>query len=1116
MTLVFTTFGLGQTISPPALLQNTEEISKALMDTPHWGNGIECSSCHVIHKSPGAQLTSAAGNSNLCMSCHNPAGMAADKPFAESDRAVPGISGTSHAWDVSAENTAHGARIPENTEMASRVMDGMIVCSTCHNQHDQTFQPFLRMSNYQNAMCKDCHAVRNVGSYRTDTNNKGSHPVGIAYPDSDSRFYAFPSDSNLALIDPDRVECTTCHGVHYTSSANVNNGEGDGYILNTANNSALCMACHTYPDHEGMDCLRCHRPHNPNKTNIFLVRDSVTTPESGVLPVIFSAETGQHSFADGDATYDGICEVCHTDTKHFRNDGSAPQQNHENLGGKAESNCTSCHPHDNGFKHGGAGSGCISCHGHDAGYEYEPGLFSEGAGTSQSHSTHTENDADDIKGPFLTCDACHDTTSFPYFKSGTDKNNDGHFDLSETDVCNTCHSPKGTYDGVNDAALGSKANWENGIYQNDHLLAGKEKWCAGCHDEVPANSKIDGSGMAAPNVVGDENAQYPYGNGWGYYKTGHGLTGGAYPSTGAPAANLSCEACHNSQSKHIDNLHRTYTAGADNYQAGYRLKFGMDIPRTDNGNPISDFELCFQCHPSDNYLNRNNFTTNFRDDNDDRNSHAYHLDSGGGYRDRWDSDWDGSYGDSQISCPACHNVHGSPSAAMIRHGELISTPGTNDKVPSIDFQYTPADTYPVLKNSQGGKTRFIGPGPGSISKNGICSMCHNDNTEYSRTPTDLYPPQISTVFGMVDNDTLHVHFSEGVYSNSDATGNLLVQSFMLYDMDNNRSITNVIHTAGQNSALLILNTPLDSTDDLGTDEISAATPFSIYDASGNAMNLDHTTIQENIPPDAPYNISPAEGKTDVPLIPTLQSSYFYDANTQDTHQASRWQITQTTGDYSNPVYEHTSTTDLTSHTIASALSGFTTYYWHVEYQDDNGAWSEYSPETSFKTGASVDTVIIHPSGLAYNPGGFSTEGGSWGDILDSNDGDASFALKCCGPPGDIFSVAMDDYPALNGTTIESFTINVYTRYSTHPETGTDVGNMDIGYKTGSNTVWIGDTYVDTPEYLLITSESFTTDSDGATLDPDDIDNMQIFIKRNAGGPTELRVTEIFIKVVYRP
>ncbi len=1106
----------GQDIIPiPDMPVINQNILNTLMDTPHWGNGIECSSCHVTHNSPGAQLTNAAGNANLCMSCHNPVGMASDKPFAESDKAIPGVTGTSHAWNADAENISYGAQLPANNEMARRVMDGKIVCSTCHNQHSQTYQPFLRMSNEHNAMCKDCHAVRNVGSYRDDPNNKGSHPVGIAYPVSDSRFFAAPTDTNLTLVDPDKVECTTCHGVHYTDSGGANNGEGDGYLLHAINSSAMCESCHTYPDHEGMDCLRCHQPHDPKRTNIFLVRDSVLTPESGTLPVIFTAETGANSFADGDNVYDGICEVCHTTTNHFRNDGTAPQQNHENLGGKAGTNCTDCHPHSNGFKHGGSGNGCITCHGHDAGYEYAPGQYCEGDGTAQSHSTHTENDADDLKGPFVTCDACHDTSNYPYFKSGVDQNNDGLIDLSETDVCNTCHSPNGTYDGVNDAVLGAKHNWKNGIYSGDSLAQGKAKWCATCHDESAANSKPDGSGVNAPNVVGNENASYPYGTGWGYYKTGHGLASGSYPSTGAPAANLGCEACHDPQAKHIDHIHRTYKASSDNYQSGYRLKYYMDIPRTDSGSPVSDFELCFQCHPSQKYLDQNNYSTNFRDDNDQRNSHAYHLGTGGGYRDRWDSDWDGNYGDSQISCPACHNVHGSPSPVMIRHGELISTEGTQDKVPSLDFEYTPEGTFPKLMDSKGGRTRFIGSGPGSVSKNGICSMCHNDSKEYIRTPHDLYPPKIMEALGQIGSDSIHVHFTEGVYANNNSSGDLQVSDFQFYDNDDQRTIVRVEHVAGQDMAILVLDRPLDANDDLGVDAVSAADNFSIYDESGNAMEKEAVTVQENYPPDQPQNINPPEGQTNVSVVPTLESSYFSDANPHDAHRASQWQITSVAGNYTAPVYNYISTTDLTSHQITVALEPYTTYYWHVRYQDNNESWSDYSQETMFVTGAGTDSVILHPSGLASNPGGFSVQGSGWEDALDQNDGDLSIALKCCGPSGDVFSVNMDDYAPLNNKTIQSFTINVLARYSTHPNTGTEDGYMNVGYKTGNNTKWLGSVYLSAPDYVRITSDKLTTDSDNGTLEPDDINNIQIFIKRDTGGPDELRVTEIYINVKYQ-
>ena len=43
--------------------------------------------------------------------------------------------------------------------------------------------------------------------------------------------------------------------------------------------------------------------------------------------------------------------------------------------------------------------------------------------------------------------------------------------------------------------------------------------------------------------------------------------------------------------------------------------------------------------------------------------------------------------DSRTACTSCHNVHGSSTGAMIRYGELISTPGTTDKVPALDFTY---------------------------------------------------------------------------------------------------------------------------------------------------------------------------------------------------------------------------------------------------------------------------------------------------------------------------------------------------------------------------------------------------------------------------------------------
>ena len=107
-------------------------------DPPHWSSAsttIDCTSCHTTHQAPGGNLTAAAGNVNLCQSCHNPSGTASAMAINNSDKAVPGTSGTSHAFDTTTMNANFGTTTPTNTEMQLRVMDGNIVCSTCHDQH---------------------------------------------------------------------------------------------------------------------------------------------------------------------------------------------------------------------------------------------------------------------------------------------------------------------------------------------------------------------------------------------------------------------------------------------------------------------------------------------------------------------------------------------------------------------------------------------------------------------------------------------------------------------------------------------------------------------------------------------------------------------------------------------------------------------------------------------------------------------------------------------------------------------------------------------------------------------------------------------------------------------
>jgi hypothetical protein len=107
-------------------------------------------------------------------------------------------------------------------------------------------------------------------------------------------------------------------------------------------------------------------------------------------------------------------------------------------------------------------------------------------------------------------------------------------------------------------------------------------------------------------------------------------------------------------------------------------------------------------------------------------------------------------------------------------------------------------------------------------------------------------------------------------------------------------------------------------------------------------------------PAQPSNVSPANGSADVSLTPTLSSSAFSDPDTGDTHAASQWQVTATSGDYSSSVFDsRTDNVSLTQIGIPAAkLTNDATYYWRVRYQDSHGKWSSYSNETSFTTAAS--------------------------------------------------------------------------------------------------------------------------------------------------------------------
>ncbi|MFQ5594815.1 MAG: cytochrome c3 family protein, partial [Anaerolineae bacterium] len=102
-------------------------------------------------------------------------------------------------------------------------------------------------------------------------------------------------------------------------------------------------------------------------------------------------------------------------------------------------------------------------------------------------------------------------------------------------------------------------------------------------------------------------------------------------------------------------------------------------------------------------------------------------------------------------------------------------------------------------------------------------------------------PRITSVEGA--GTTLTLHFSEGVYTNSDGAGVLTTDDFTLTDVndDNPRTIVGVTHAAGDTTATLTMSAPLIEAD-FDTDTLAAATNSSIFDGEGNAMGAEAVTI----------------------------------------------------------------------------------------------------------------------------------------------------------------------------------------------------------------------------------------------------------------------------------
>lgn len=335
----------------------TETVSLLIMGDPelqhyHWDpaiipGGTDCAFCHVTHnqflasgfrKEPG-----------FCYTCHNAAS-------AGHDRGLYG--GYSHSVMVNV-TTGGGNRLPTygnittgeyNNQPFSRLKDGnKVVCMTCHNAMRKS-EDHGRVWEYTTTF-DHLHYSMQYGGWPT---------YGYLVPNvyRATSLWPGPTYSNKkkdSLVSPAEYDYDEAAGMITFNAvqsplAYVYVTLDYPYLRASSQDNRLCSDCHTQATHQGSNCLVCHRAHNTD--NLIGIRDSVRTPYRSTSQVKFLRYTGVNSFADGDTTYDGVCEVCHTQTKYYKWNGSG-FANHSGGFNHDGADCNTCHSHAVGFTKAG-------------------------------------------------------------------------------------------------------------------------------------------------------------------------------------------------------------------------------------------------------------------------------------------------------------------------------------------------------------------------------------------------------------------------------------------------------------------------------------------------------------------------------------------------------------------------------------------------------------------------------------------------------------------------------------------------------------------------------------------------------------------------------------------
>ncbi|HEY3353748.1 MAG TPA: CxxxxCH/CxxCH domain-containing protein, partial [Polyangia bacterium] len=190
-----------------------------------------------------------------------------------------------------------------------------------------------------------------------------------------------PGDTFTLGAAAEPTFATRCRSCHNPTGPAAATGRVD---VHTVNGGATVIGCG-----------KCHEPHanppTPAQGQALLRRDLRWGGAAG--PVAYPASATNDLIA-GQAPYNGICETCHQQTAHHRNN---PTADHTHMAPYA---CPDCHTHETGFA--SPPSGCSSCHGNPPA---DPTTLVQspratGSTTAGAHERHFQDQS-------YPCDSCH-------------------------------------------------------------------------------------------------------------------------------------------------------------------------------------------------------------------------------------------------------------------------------------------------------------------------------------------------------------------------------------------------------------------------------------------------------------------------------------------------------------------------------------------------------------------------------------------------------------------------------------------------------------------------------------------------------------------------------------